>query len=455
MTNNIHKCLVIIVLAIVMAGVGGCKKYLDAKPDKKLAVPGTLQDLQALIDFSPVSLYDPGSDEVSADNYYLNTASYQALPLDGDRRMYTWEKDDIFQTYPNDWSEIYKRIYYMNTVLESLSTIERTALNAIAYDYIKGQALLLRGKSFLSLSIIFSKVYDEQTAATDPGVPLKVNADFTATSVRASLKETFDLLLSDLRTSVPLLPVKPVHVSRCSRPGAYGYLSRAYLYMRKYVEAGKYADSCLQLQNTLMDYNQLNAAAAYPVPLFNSEEIMFSSAAPVQLIPSEAIIDSVLYASFEDNDLRKQIFFENNGNGTYIFKGSYDNSWGDQFTGIAADEVYLTRAECYARNGDIQMAMNDLNTLMIKRWKAGLFVPLTAGNMADALALVLTERRKELMLRGTRFMDIKRLNKEGAGISLKRIVDGKTYLLPPNDLRYALPIPEIVISISGMQQNAR
>lgn len=455
MKQKINKYLVLIALAIMMAGAGGCEKYLEAKPDKKLAVPGTLEDLQALIDFSPVSLYDPGSDEVSADNYYLNTASYHALPLDGDRRMYTWEKDDIFQTYPNDWSEIYKRVYYMNTVLEALQTIERTAFNAVTYDYVKGQALLLRGRSFLSLAIIWTKVYDEQTAAAEPGVPLKVNADFTATSVRASLKETFDLLLSDLRASVPLLPVKPVHVTRCSRPGAYGYLSRAYLYMRNYAEAGKYADSCLQLQSILLDYNQLNAAAAYPIPLFNSEEIMFSSAAPVQLIPIEAIIDSVLYASFENNDLRKQIFFKNNGNGTYIFKGSYNNSWGDQFTGIAADEIYLTRAECYARTGNIQKAMDDLNTLMVKRWKAGLFVSFTAGNVADALALVLIERRKELMFRGTRFMDIKRLNKEGAGITLKRIVDGKTYLLPPNDLRYALPIPEVVISVSGMQQNPR
>jgi hypothetical protein len=58
-------------------------------------------------------------------------------------------------------------------------------------------------------------------------------------------------------------------------------------------------------------------------------------------------------------------------------------------------------------------------------------------------------------MRGLRWMDIKRLNKDGAKITLTRNVEGNTYTLPPNDLRYALPIPEEVISLTGMPQNIR
>lgn len=455
MKQIVHIFLLLASIVLLLTGATGCKKYLEAKPDKQLAVPGTLEDLQALLDFSPVVSNDPGCTEVSADNYYLNTASYHALTLDGDRRMYTWEKDEIFQTTVNDWSDLYKRIYYMNTVLETLGGIVRTNANATNYDNVKGQALLLRGKSFLSLVTIWAKVYDAATAATEPGIPLKVSANFTEVSVRASLQACFEVLLSDLKASAALLPVKPLHVTRPSKPAAYGYLMRACLYMRDYAMAGKYADSCLQLQNVLLDYNLLNAAASFPIPLFNSEEIMHCSTAPVQLIQSEAIIDSLLYQQYDANDLRKSIFFKANGGGTYIFKGTYDNSWADQFTGIAADEVYLTRAECAARAGNVQAAMDDLNALMVKRWKVGLFVPFNAATAAEALQIILTERRKELLMRGIRFMDLKRLNKEGAGIVLKRIVDGKTYVLPPNDLRYALPIPERVIVLSGMVQNPR
>ncbi|SEM08104.1 hypothetical protein SAMN05216436_101351 [bacterium A37T11] len=56
-------------------------------------------------------------------------------------------------------------------------------------------------------------------------------------------------------------------------------------------------------------------------------------------------------------------------------------------------------------------------------------------------------------MRGLRWMDIKRLNKEGANITLTRNLNGQIYTLPPNDPRFALPIPEDVIDLSGMQQN--
>ena len=218
MKQTINNYLVLLVLILLLAGTGGCKKYLDAKPDKKLVVPATLQDLQSLLDFGPATLNDPGCDEVSADNYYLNTNSYLALPGEGDRNMYTWQKEQIFQSYANDWSDMYRRIYYVNTVLETLTHIERTPLNQTIYDNVKGQALLLRGKSFLLGAIIWATAYDKTTAATDMGLPLKVTADFTAASVRSSLQATFDLLLNDLASAVALLPVKPLHVSRVSRP---------------------------------------------------------------------------------------------------------------------------------------------------------------------------------------------------------------------------------------------
>ncbi|MCW3110161.1 MAG: RagB/SusD family nutrient uptake outer membrane protein, partial [Segetibacter sp.] len=310
---------------------------------------------------------------------------------------------------------------------------------------VTGKITILIGKSFLLGAIIWANAYDENTAGNTLGIPLRLKPDFNELSVRATLKENFDQLLNDLKACAFLLPVKPVHVRRPSRPAAYAYLARAFLYMRKYVEAGKYADSCLQLQNTLLDYNQLNQAASYPVTKFNAEEILYSAMAPLQLVNGVAIVDSTLYDSFDKDDLRKSIFFKSNGNGSYQFKGSYDGSFGGQFTGVAVDEVLLVRAECYARAGNTQLAMEDLNTLLIKRWKTGLFVRFTATNAADALVLILKERRKELIFRGTRFMDIKRLNQEGAAITLKRMVNGETFLLPPNDLRYALPVPEAII----------
>lgn len=139
-------------------------------------------------------------------------------------------------------------------------------------------------------------------------------------------------------------------------------------------------------------------------------------------------------------------------NGYHLYKGAYTSTLFPFFSGIATDEIYLIRAECYARKGDKVSALNDLNTLLTKRYN-GTFVPFTAVDANDALAKILIERRKELLMRGLRFIDIRRLNKEGANIVPTRLISGQLYSIPPNDNRYALPIPLDVINQSGMQQN--
>ena len=73
-----------------------------------------------------------------------------------------------------------------------------------------------------------------------------------------------------------------------------------------------------------------------------------------------------------------------------------------------------------------------------------------------ALAKVLTERRKELLMRGLRWTDLRRLNRDSRfAVTLSRTVQGQEYLLPPGDPRYTLLIPNEVIVNSGIAQNSR
>ena len=99
--------------------------------------------------------------------------------------------------------------------------------------------------------------------------------------------------------------------------------------------------------------------------------------------------------------------------------------------------------------------MQVLNQLLVKRWKTGTFVPYTATNKHDALQIIKNERPKELLLRGLRWSDLKRYNREGSNITLTRTINGKTLHLPPNDLRYAIAIPEDIIKMTDMPQNER
>lgn len=453
----------ILTLILLLPGISfiSCKKYLDEKPDKKLVVPATLQDLQAILDNNNQinQFKNNGVGEASADNYYLNDNDFSALYFLSDRSVYTWDKEIFYDNPPgnNEWSDLYSIVYKANVVLASINNIEKTDQNALAWENVKGSACFLRGYSFSILARNYAKVYDKNTSSTDMGIPLRLGTDFNEKSTRASVEQTYKQIIKDLKDAISLLPETPRHVMRPSRRAAYALLSRVYLFMQDYVDAGLYADSALAINKTLMDYNNdpsIDPNSPAPFMKFNPEVIFHAEGILDPLYNSVANIDSLLYASYESNDLRKTLFFNDHLNGTFGFKGNYTADV-TIFDGIAADEVYLTRAECYARTGNKDSALSYLNSLLVKRWKAGTFIPVTVGDDQSALNKILIERRKELLMRDLRWMDIKRLNKEGANISLLRIVNGITYTLKPNDNKFALPLPATIIQISGMDQNPR
>lgn len=445
----------ILFLIIIISFTSGCKKFLDQIPDDKLTTPKDLADLQALLDnYQQINWSEPSIGEASSDDYYLVPSDYNALSTDYSRRTYTWEKDLQQPTYPNAWSAIYEVVFKANTILDNVDKMQ-DVINIGEWSNVKGQALYHRGKSSFEATQLYCIAYDKTTAQTDLGLPIRVNSDFNEKSVRSNLQSTYDALIADLKTSVALLPKSSLHPLRPNKAAAFGYLARVYLSMREYKLAGLYADSCLQLNSAVMDYNSLVTTATYPVNPFNVEDIMDNRrTTSSSILKAVAKIDSFLYQSYSDNDLRKVIFFQSNNNGTFGFKGSYAGSQ-SFYCGIATDEMFLIRSECYARDGDKDKALSDLNKLLIKRWKSGTYVPVTATDASDAKQKILSERRKELLMRGLRWMDLKRLNKEGANITLTRKLGNLTYTLPPNDPKYALPIPENVIAISGMPQNPR
>jgi tetratricopeptide (TPR) repeat protein len=451
MKNNITLILFICISLLFL----GCKKFLDAKPDSHLQIPETLSDFQALLDYYPTfNNSDPASGEVSADNYYLSDADYLGLSQDVYRNTYTWQKDDLFLPQSNDWYFTYQPVFSANTILEGVNKIVPNLTNQLIFNNVKGQALFVRGRATFLAASLWAAAYDQNTANEQLGVPIRVGTDFNKASARSSLQETYSSIISDLTEASRLLPVTPLQTLRSSKPAAFALLARAYLSMRDYQKAGLYADSCLQLYSKLIDYNDLEPSLTYPITRFNEEVIFDSRFNAVPIVNTRAKIDTVLYNSYSTNDLRKTIFFKTEVDGSHYFKGSYEGSI-VYFGGVAIDEVFLMRAECFARAGNTEEAMQDLNTLLATRFKKGTFVNFTAASSVEALQIILMERRKELVMRNLRWMDLKRLNAGGDQITLTRKIDGKAYSLLPNDPKYALPIPDDIIQLTGMQQNIR
>jgi hypothetical protein len=457
-THNAAVRISLLALSIIICfAFNSCKKYLDAKPDKKLVVPSTLQDCQAIIDnFNAMNVGYAYDGEASSDNYFLSNTAW-ASSAERDREIYIWQSDAIVNY--GEWSSAYNRILYANQALKTLD--EMTDKDNANWNEVKGEALFFRGFNFFNLAQIFCQPYDAASASINLGIPLRLTPSITDATIRGTLQETYDRILTDINEATRLLspsnlPVTVINKSRACKTAAYAFLSRVYLSMRDYTKAGAYADSSLQSYNALMNYNTLNAAAANPILRFN-DEVIFQGECGFGISPYNGRVDTTLYQSYASNDLRRTVFFQLNTDGTYSFKGGYSNAPAyTMFCGLATDEIYLTRAECFARAGNKTAALKDLNDLLRSRWQ-GAYNDLTAVNANAALALILTERRKELLFRGhLRWMDLRRLNKEPAfAVTLTHFLNNQTYTLPPNDLRYTLLIPQEVMSRTDMQQNPR
>ena len=274
--NKRYKRQIMLLVMMTAIVITGCKKFLEEKSDKKLVVPSTINGLQALLDnYNLMSTKFSAAGETSADDYYLTDADYAALPSPFNKRMYTWEKDNLFDIgyNGNDWSSCYKAVYIATSVLDNLQDIEESG----EWNNVKGQALVFRAARYLDAVQTWALPYDERASATDLGLPLRLDPDFNEKSERVSVQQTYNQIIADLQNAVSLLPAIPLNQTRPSKPAVYGLLARTYLAMRQYANAGLYADSCLQLHNALLDYNTLNATASFPVKDENAEVIFYEA----------------------------------------------------------------------------------------------------------------------------------------------------------------------------------
>jgi len=441
-----------------------CNKFLDKKAESALVIPNSLTALQALLDNNNIMNVYIGSGliEVGADDFYISGASYNALS-ELEKHAYIWQPYPYFAIKDRNmnYSNIYRVVFNANTVLEQLKKIDDS--NSNAYKSIKGAALFFRAYAFYQLAQVYCVAYksgDAEYNSTHLGLPIRLSPDFEERSVRSSLEETYAQIEKDLLEAVELLQDRTEIAMRPSKLASLAMLGRLYLIMGAYDKALLFTDRALSINATLMDFKDRDFQSATPFEILNSETIFLSYNATISAIdPSIASVDTVLYRGYADDDLRKVLFFNLKSDGTVAFKGSYIGFYNSVFfNGIATDELYLIKSECLARQGQLELAKAALKSLLDKRYRNGFTWPNTREGADQILSYILDERRKELLFRGLRWTDVRRLNFDPRfKRDLRRdlLLDGvwKTFELPANDKRYAFQFPEDVIQISGMQQN--
>lgn len=440
------------------------KGFLDAKPDKALVVPATLHDYRALLDDSQQQINQtPGLTELSIDDLYCTDGFWDTGSLTRGN-AYLWKADiyageDAFMGV--DWITMYAQVLRTNAVLEGLREIERDDRNGALYDEIRGTALFFRAWHFFSLLQSFSLPYDPATANHDLGIVLKLSADINEHTTRADVETSYQQVLSDLTGAVDLLPNRTAYVSRPNLAAAYAMLARVYLSRFDYVNAANFADLALAQSNELMDFNTLDLAGRFPDPFtgYNPEMILYSM--PILFSSpyfQQGYIEEELYASYLEGDLRKHMFFKEDDEGRARGKATYYAVDVFPMTGITTPELYLIKAECLVRTGQVDVGLSVLHELLRMRWDATTgYLPENTSNDEEALRMVLAERRKELVFKGLRWYDLRRLNKDPRfAKTLIRTYKGETYTLAPESKRYAFPIPNTEhMANPGIRPNER
>lgn len=460
--NFIHIAFLLIIGSCTLLSCS--KEFLDKKPDKSLLVPVKTEELRAILDNISVMNEVPALNMLASDDYYTTEAGLKGYSTAPERNSYLWLAD-TYEGFGNvaDWNSPFKQVFCANIVLEGIENLSMASLETEETKNLKGTALFFRAWAYYHLAQLFAAPFDQRDASEKPGIPVRLSADVNKRPDRGTVAQTYAQIIKDLETSLLLLPVKVTAKSRPNKPAAFAMLARVYLTMGDYEQADNYATECLKLYDTLIDYHTLTASAARPLPrsmpngndevLFNAVSINYSSISGSKA--ASTLIEEQLFASYATNDLRKSILFNNKGNGVVNFKGNY-TGLAAIFAGLATDEVYLISAECKARMGETSAAMDQLNTLLKNRYQKTSFIPWTASDGNVTLDKILTERRKELVCRGTRWTDLRRLNKEAKyAKTLIRVIGTETYTLIPNSNRYVFPIPDSEINNGGIQQNPR
>lgn len=449
--------------------MSGCD-MLDIKPVNSM-LPESIEDFESvLLGGYPKKEFFMKT-ELMTDNIYANLASNESVSSDL-VPFYTWAP--THQTANNDqdayWGELYKSVYYANTVLDEFKTRTPQAEEKELYDIVKGEAYALRAYAYFYLINLYADVYAAENLEK-PGVPMPLTAEDVNVNAHNNVREpvgkVWEQIVKDLDEAATLLKGKPAkNKFRFDYNCVQLVKARAHLFMGDYESSAKAAGEVISAK-VLANLNAIQPmidAAVRKDLLFSGttgfintvyqNEILFFTGGKannnIYYYPYYVFKPSPdFWALFDENDYRRYIFTSwvntetSDGQKTgptvyYMYARQTSLSY---YIGLKLGEAYVIRAEAYARMGNKkQEALNDLNTLRQNRIRNYTSLELSDFQTdASLLDEVLLERRLETAFDGgLRWFDLRRLGKPAQTHNYR---NNEEYELKQGDLRYVLQIP--------------
>ncbi len=364
----------------------------------------------------------------------------------------------------------------------------------------KGQALAIRAMCYMDLTRCYCNAYDPATAKEELGVVLRTKYFEEEDLSRASLYDTYQLIVSDLEQAEELIlgddELNTANSTFFTVAAVEALRARAALYMQDWDTAIEYSSKLIDDRDHLFALASTNATAIDGASMFDymwaydeSYEVIFKigftttsyggSLGQVFLnlntdytycypdyVPSSHVLNEV----YQAGDMRRESYFAGSSSGIVIGRPAgmewpllvkyYGNRslMGASVTTfihktmpivLRLAEQYLIRAEAYCQKGQFALASADINTLHAARYSSGGSVSLNADNWLDEIS---DERVRELYMEGHRLHDLKRwgrgFTREPQSYSLE---EGSSLEIQGGDPRFVWPIPQHEIDVPGSQ----
>ena len=406
--------------------------------------------------------------------------------------------------YPENafWTQVYKKINIVNNILNSLKDVPANSdADREGVAKVEGEARFLRAYYYLTLVSLYGQPYQPQTARQQPGVPLKTSPEVEDRKwQRSTVAEVFQLVEGDLLQAEAAFdrvaqPRRSIY--RADQTAVRLLLSRVYLYMQQWQQAAAYARKVTGVHGQLCDL----PTSTEPMMTRTNPENIFTMGGDdlpaMMAYQAQGLrMSNSLYNAFETNDLRRSRWIWKSGSfqgvimqedahenfttpldptaANYYYYGYTAYQMGKQFPisslfWLRSAEAYLNLAEAEAYLGDEEAARQAVNALRTHRFPVGAVNALITSSGSQLVSDLRQERRRELMLQGQRWFDLRRYRVCAVQPEKIRIVHNYTYyeergsskpiethrfVLTEDDASWTQPIPQEVLDFNtGMENN--
>lgn len=181
--------------------------------------------------------------------------------------MYNYQHTPTNYHLNSLWSYCYKGIVNANKVIENAKE------GSPRMNHVIGEMYYLRAFFYFNLVNIWGRPYP-QDPSTNLGVPIILDAEPDVDNLppRATVKEVYDLIISDLTTAADLMSefhrVQSEYNIYASEQAAKALLSRVYLYMEDNTKAAQYATEVIESN----EFSLLQGSAYETFPTMVPEE---------------------------------------------------------------------------------------------------------------------------------------------------------------------------------------